>query len=80
MSDRWAPPISILSLRGGIPLWVNRANWAWAASWPGPVGSPAALFLFLSQINFSLFHLKKNWFGFAIKLANFEILQMCKIL
>jgi hypothetical protein len=31
-SDRWAPPISILSLCGGVPLRARGANWAWAAS------------------------------------------------
>jgi hypothetical protein len=31
---------------GGVPFRVRWASWAWAVSWHGPVGLPAALFYF----------------------------------
>jgi hypothetical protein len=53
-SDRWAPPISVLSLCGGIPLWARGDNWAWASLFPC---SPFPIF-FAEQFFFFYFEIK----------------------
>jgi hypothetical protein len=66
-SDRWVSPVSVLTLRGDTDL-VRGANWAWAASWPGLVGSPATLLLFLFKL-FFFFYFETKEVLFAKKIA-----------
>jgi hypothetical protein len=44
-SDKWGPPISGRAAAGRNGS-GREASWAWAVFWPGPVSSPAALFIF----------------------------------
>jgi hypothetical protein len=75
------PTYQRLTPLSGVTLRARGASWAWAVSWPGPVGSPAALFyiIFLKR-DFLFPVLKQICFIFVIKLAQFETLQICKIL
>jgi hypothetical protein len=72
------PTCQRLKRRDGVPLWARGTSWAWAVSWPGPVGSPTALFYFF-ETTFFFFSFETDLIYFAIKLAQFEILQICQI-